>query len=324
MISIIVPVYNIDKFLRKCVDSLLRQTYQDIEILLIDDGSTDSSSDICDELEEKYPEVVHVIHTKNGGLSAARNIGIKYARGEYIGFVDGDDWVEPEMFETLIHNMEQSGCNLSICSLKPDFSEHGEEMNKVNTSRMLGKEELMEALLTDYSVLGYACNKLFRSEYAEKTLFDETLYSSEDIDFCVRYAEFVDYAIATDSQLYHYRQRIGSMTSDFSYSFRKLSVIKAYENILPIYKSSYPLLACIVERYLVKQYLNVLGRMEISKIDNPYLRDQLKSKVRGLLYKVMSEKRNSLFTKVNIILTRMAPGYLLRLKQWIIKRQFKI
>ena len=97
MLSIIVPVYNVEPYLRKCLDSIVNQTYRDLEILVIDDGSTDGSGKICDEY--KRDERVKVFHMKNRGLSCARNLGLDEAQGEWIGFVDSDDWIEPDMYE---------------------------------------------------------------------------------------------------------------------------------------------------------------------------------------------------------------------------------
>ena len=99
-LSIIVPVYNVEKFLNKCLDSLIGQTMEDYEIILVDDGSKDASGRICDDYAERYPELVRVLHIDNGGQGRARNFGIETARGEYLGFVDSDDWVETDMYPT--------------------------------------------------------------------------------------------------------------------------------------------------------------------------------------------------------------------------------
>ena len=101
MISVIVPVYNVEPYLRKCLDSILAQTYRNLEILVIDDGSTDGSGRICDEYAGR-DERIKVFHTENHGLSCARNLGLDNANGEWIGFVDSDDWIEPDMYEVLL------------------------------------------------------------------------------------------------------------------------------------------------------------------------------------------------------------------------------
>ena len=109
MISVIVPVYNVELYLRKCLNSVVNQTYRDLEILIIDDGSTDGSGEICDEYRKD--ERVRVFHTDNRGLSCARNLGLDNATGEWIGFVDSDDWIEPDMYEVLIRRAEETGAD---------------------------------------------------------------------------------------------------------------------------------------------------------------------------------------------------------------------
>ena len=113
MISVIVPVYNVKPYLRKCLDSIINQSYRDLEILIIDDGSTDGSGDICDEYRKD--DRIKVFHTENRGLSAARNLGLDSASGDWIGFVDSDDWIEPDMYEVLIRKGEETGADVVEC-----------------------------------------------------------------------------------------------------------------------------------------------------------------------------------------------------------------
>ena len=121
LISIIVPVYKAEKYLRRCVDSILAQTYQNIEVLLIDDGSPDNSGEICDEYAEKDSRV-RVFHKPNGGVSSARNLGLKEAKGDYIGFVDADDYIDKTMYEVLLCNLIKENSDISICSYNQEDS----------------------------------------------------------------------------------------------------------------------------------------------------------------------------------------------------------
>src|SRR4051794_4889210 len=114
-ISIVVPVYKVEKYIKRCVDSILAQTYQDFELILVDDGSPDNCGKICDSLA-KQDKRIKVIHKENGGLSTARNAGIDVAVGEYIGFVDSDDWVTKDMFEYLLNLIEDNECDISSVS----------------------------------------------------------------------------------------------------------------------------------------------------------------------------------------------------------------
>ena len=115
-VSVIIPVYNVEKYLKECIQSVLRQTYKNLEIILVDDGSKDNSGNICDEYA-KRDERIKVIHKKNGGLSDARNAGIDICTGEYIAFLDSDDFIEEDMYEFLVKNLEKAKADISICQV---------------------------------------------------------------------------------------------------------------------------------------------------------------------------------------------------------------
>ena len=114
LISIIVPIYNVEVYIRNCVDSILGQSYENIEIILVDDGSPDNCGDICDEYGSKDKRI-KVIHKKNGGLSSARNAGIDIATGDYLGFIDSDDWIESDMYESLYTALTSHKADISVC-----------------------------------------------------------------------------------------------------------------------------------------------------------------------------------------------------------------
>ena len=128
LISIIVPVYNVKDYLKKCVDSILKQSYNNIEVILVDDGSTDGSSIICDELKAMDSRVL-VIHKENGGLSDARNCGVKEAKGKYVCFVDSDDFVDKDFVKILYTNIVDKSCDIAICRYEKFF-----DYDKINFS----------------------------------------------------------------------------------------------------------------------------------------------------------------------------------------------
>ena len=117
MISVIVPIYNVEKYVNKCVGSIVNQTYTNLEIILVDDGSPDRCPEICDEWAKKDSRI-KVIHKKNGGLSDARNAGMKIASGDYIAFVDSDDWIAPEMYERLLMAIKNDNSDIAACAVK--------------------------------------------------------------------------------------------------------------------------------------------------------------------------------------------------------------
>lgn len=163
LISVIVPVYNVEAYLERCVDSILKQTYKELEIILVDDGATDSSGELCDQLAKKDDRII-VIHKKNGGLSDARNAGIDASRGEYLSFIDSDDFIHPMFMEVLLQLCETTQCNISKCGMQEvegdTFVSEGE---KEDTYKLYSAEEYLEKINrvnAGFSV----CNKLFHRE----------------------------------------------------------------------------------------------------------------------------------------------------------------
>lgn len=312
MISIIVPVYNVDKYLRECVESLISQTYSDIEIILVNDGSTDTSGQICDEYGNKYDNI-HVFHTENRGLSAARNVGLENCHGEYIGFVDSDDWVEPEMYEELYNLITSSNADLSSCSMKADYSDKNITMLKNCESFAINKKEFFSAIVLNKKVYGYVCNKLFKKSIIQSLRFDENLLSQEDMDFTMRYAAKSENFAYTHSEYYHYRQRSNSMTGETAFNERKLSIITTYERALDVYKIYCPECIEIIECNYLKVNINVIGRMGISNYNDINLKTQLKNNAKKYLKKVLLSNI-SITQKLNILISYAFPTTMLRIK----------
>ncbi len=163
-LSVIVPVYNVEPYLPACLDSLLAQTLKDLEILLVDDGSTDASGTIADRYAAEHPDIVRCLHVDNGGQGRARNFALPLARGEYLGFVDSDDWILPEMYERLCGLADETGADVAVC----DFLERYDD----------GSERLAPAALQDHplSFAGSCCNKVFRASLVRGLRFPEGLW----------------------------------------------------------------------------------------------------------------------------------------------------
>ena len=163
-LSVIVPVYKVEKYLAACVDSLLGQTLQDMEIFLVDDGSPDSSGAIADRYAAQYPGKVRCLHLDNGGQGRARNHALPLAAGDYVGFVDSDDWIDPTMYEKMLDRAEKTGADVVVC----DFLEHYED----------GREQTLPACFQDHplSAAGSSCNKIFRRSLIGALRFPEGLW----------------------------------------------------------------------------------------------------------------------------------------------------
>lgn len=216
LISVIVPVYNVEKYLNKCIDSIISQTYENLEILIVNDGSTDNSGKICEEYA-KNDKRIKIIHQKNGGLSAARNTGIKNSTGEYIGFVDSDDWIDQEMYQTLYEILTAYDGDISACGItKVDNESEKIKLRKPKVSQYTQSEYLKKYFkINSQSCEYYACNKLYK-----RTLLTNTQYpiglTSEDVLGTYKAILHAGKVVATTQNYYHYRQNSQSITGSFS------------------------------------------------------------------------------------------------------------
>lgn len=212
LISIIVPVYNNKNYVERCVNSILKQTYSNIEIILVDDGSTDGSAEICNELSVKNEKVI-MIHKKNGGVSSARNTGINICKGEYIGFVDSDDYVEEDMYELLFRCMKKFDAEISFCSIK--------EVENKGTEQLIDRESL---IWQKYPGGGFIWNCLYKKDIIDKfdIRFDENLNYGEDMVFILKYITNMNYnkVAYVNKLLYHYKINDSSV-SNFRCDYEK-------------------------------------------------------------------------------------------------------
>lgn len=226
-ISVIVPVYNTAEKLRRCITSILNQTYSSIELILVDDGSNDGSEAICDEYSEKY-ENVKVIHKSNEGVSAARNDGLKLATGVYIGFVDSDDFIEDNMFQTLVDGID--GAELVMCG----FYQNEKMCVGVTSKCVIGREEAISCIVGNGKFKGYLWNKLFKKSIIEEhaLLFSPQIHMCEDLLFCVQYIERIQKACLMPELLYHYENVEESSMTGGKFTVKKLSVVEAYNSLL--------------------------------------------------------------------------------------------
>ena len=324
LISIIVPVYNVSLYVETCLNSLLRQTYDRIEVIVVDDGSTDGSGEICDKYAEKYENKIKVIHTENRGLSAARNKGLENTKGKYIAFVDSDDWIEPETIEKLYELLVKNDADLSSCGIYKDYEEENVFLQKHERQKVVAKKQMFHEILCNEKVYGYVWNKLYKKSLIESLCFDESLLSQEDMDFTMKYLKKCTRCTYDEGEYYHYRQREGSMTNELGYSIRKLSIIEVYERAIAIYKEQCPEDLFIVERNYVKLNINILGRMKISKYKNKELKHTLIINTHKYLKKVMRDKQNFLGVKVNILVSYLFPKTMIKIKYKLLAHRRKI
>ena len=216
LISIIVPVYNVENYVAECITSLINQTYRNIEILLVDDGSTDKSGQICDSFAND--DRIRVFHTKNAGVSAARNYALDRARGDYIGFADSDDRAEPEMFETLLRCAEKSGADVALCGFDREYPSGIRQSSRPPVYVEASGAEAVSTVFYEYGLIyNYAWNKLFRREFFESGLRFPVGFLYEDQYVITRLLCSGGKIACMPEILYHYRQRRSSIVHEMTF-----------------------------------------------------------------------------------------------------------
>lgn len=229
LVTIIVPVYNVESYLRACVESCVKQLYPHVEIILIDDGSTDNSGVICDELAKLHKNVL-TFHKQNGGLSDARNYGIKFANGKYIMFVDSDDIIAEKMISVLLDDIKKNGGDIAVCQFTHFFNAEKINFSISDEKSVLDAESALMEFLYQKRISPSACAKLYRSELLENISF-VVGQRFEDNDFMYRIIKKSQKIIVSMSQLYGYRHRKNSITN-VSFSERDFDIIDIGKKII--------------------------------------------------------------------------------------------
>ena len=261
-ISVIVPVYNVAAWLPRCVDSILAQTCENLEILLVDDGSADDSGRICDAYAEKDPRI-RVIHKENGGLSSARNAGLDLASGEYIGFVDSDDWIEPEMYAEMLARMEKYDAQL-VCAGRCDVDGGtGEKTRGLCPEReeCISGEELAGRIFLWDHCDSSACDKLYRRELFDGIRSPEGK-TCEDIPVTYRLALKARRAVLCDRPFYNYFHRSGSISKGAGITEKTFHYSQHTAVILEDIRKNHPKLAPQAEFLRVHSLYHILLRLD--------------------------------------------------------------
>ncbi|MGN1134033.1 MAG: glycosyltransferase family 2 protein [Oscillospiraceae bacterium] len=303
-ISVIVPVYNARNTIDICVKSIISQDFNDLEILLVDDGSTDSSGEICDAWAEKDSRI-KVVHQKNSGSSAARNTGIKMAQGKWISFIDSDDVVSKNFFSELIDAVNNTNAEIVLTKYKVFEDDKNTDFTGENYTdkKVFSRNKIAELCFrTDYH--GYCWNKLFKRDIIinNNIFFDSRLALCEDMHFLINYIQHINEGAVQNGKLYFYRKPSGSC------SWEKMSTaIAAYNKILkfPMIQSS-PELTKYASINLVCHCLRT-ARLKI-KTDPDIKEYHSESKKYWNL--VLTDKNTSVKTKTGILILRFFPKLL--------------
>ncbi len=269
-ISVIVPVYNVQDYLVRCVDSILAQTFRDFELILVDDGSTDRSGEMCDTLAGTDPRI-RVIHKKNGGLSDARNAGIEAARGEYLSFIDSDDYAEPDMLAVLYGQIAAREAQVAVCGIYDCYENSRRPQHAMTEEYVCTGVEALERMLEGRSIPGSACNKLYSAALCRDRRFpvgktyEDAFFLPEVLLACERVA-------VTTEPLYNYWHRAGSITSTV-FSEKSFDMIDAYEYTLALVRDRLPDAVPAAVFRLWWAHFVVLDRMLEAGLDPASVRD---------------------------------------------------
>ncbi|HAS91448.1 MAG TPA: glycosyl transferase family 2 [Clostridiales bacterium] len=294
LISIIIPVYNVEKYLKQCVESLTEQTYRNLEIILIDDGSTDLSGAICDELG-KNDKRIKVIHKKNEGMSVARNVGLDVCRGQYIGFVDSDDFIDKDMFQFLYNNIQKYNADISVCrawrvinnlKIHSDFS---------NNIFVVPSEEAIEKVFTDKFELA-VWNKLYRKDIFNDVRFLPEIMIAEDAAILVDILKNAQIIVFQDTCKYNYRIRNNNISKKVNFNEHIFDFIDAYEYNLQQINKFYPRLQELGECLLWNSYEYVILRVYNYSNNTVFINriSELQKIIRKNIKKILSNRKISI------------------------------
>ncbi len=295
-ISVIIPVYNCGKYLKKCVDSVLNQSFKDLELILINDGSFDGSGNICEEYQKKDCRV-KVIHQENKGVSSARNAGLDVAQGRLIGFVDSDDYLAPDMYEFLYNNLKNNKAHVSICGIVNCFIKKSGATKQVRQSPfdgtwiLTGKEALKEVLKSRLFSVN-PVNKLFDSK-----LFKGKRYPagkiSEDAFLIPEILSLASKVVYDSNPKYYYIRRENSITTS-EFSLKDWNVTEAYKNHLSVVKRKFPDLIKEAEFRYMWSFIYVLDKM--ISCTNPVPKEEYKKALEFVKKNACKILRNPCFS----------------------------
>lgn len=315
LLSIIVPIYNVELYLRQCLDSILTQTFEDFELILVNDGSTDNSPNICDEYAERDVRII-VVHKENGGLVSARKAGLSIAKGKYIGYVDSDDWIEADMYQALCDAAQAFNVDIVICDIIENYLDYEVRSTQIVKPGLYRKDRMIKEV---YPIMLYAgqyyqfglfpsvSNKLFKKSLLEKFQFrvDNQIRMGEDV--ACTYPSLLNAKsiyILDKQYLYHYRQNPSSMTASYDQKF--------FEKTLVLYKHLKDLSPA---PYFANQLQYYLTYLVIAGVHNEFHRDNEKSlhEKRAFIKKML--KHNDINEVLQVICIKKLP---LKLKIFIL------
>ena len=305
-ISIIVPVYQVEKYIRQCIESILAQTFTDFELILVDDGSKDNSGKICDEYAEKDKRI-RVIHKENDGLSDARNKGLDNASGNYFMFVDGDDYIAPNMAECLYKKISEAKVDIAACNYRYIFEDGKKDFSTENKAEIINANEIFYNRKNErnYGFWTVAWNKLYKREKFKSLRFRFGKYHEDEFWANDIYQMDIK-AVTVSESLYYYRQRGNSIMGNKN--IRKcFDIIEAFEERINVYlkEEKYSDQAYKVLIYSL-EYLNESKKLIKNEEDKEQFIDK-KRKIKNIIKKLKKRKLSKI-QKVSLVIIGINPS----------------
>lgn len=300
LVTIVVPIYNVEKYIDRCINSILNQTYKNLEIILVDDGSPDNCGKMCDEYAQKDSRI-KVVHKENGGLSDARNAGIDIAKGKYISFIDSDDYIEPEYVEILYKTISEDKSDMAISSHKVIY-ENGTVLEKATGEKsVLNPKQVLKRILYDEGIDLSAWAKLYKIE-----LFQEVRYPKgrifEDASTTYKLIDESQKVSINSKSTYNYMIRNNSI-SNITFSTKKMDLITSTKEMSDYIKGKYPDLEKACNRRLMYAYLSTLSQLAMSTKKFPDEQKILMDYIRKNKKEILKDKSVPKRDKLGIIST---------------------
>lgn len=303
-ISVIIPCYNVELYLERCVASVVSQTYRELEIILVDDGSTDATGELCDSLAQKDTRI-KVVHKENGGLSDARNAGIDVAQGDFYSFIDGDDYLEADAYEAMISEMKNEDVSLVSAGMIVENINGNKHVNMSRERLILNKEEALLNLLSSVRTIGQSsCNKLFR-----KQLFQELRYKkgiiNEDMELLPKILDICHLVVLLNKPVYHYVRRSGSITES-EFSIWKYQGIRNAYDTLDLCKRKYPQLASYGHYYVMDSLFKIYHELRSSSNCRAFRKQEYSLRLRIIKEYLHCTKQDDVMNKCGEMIRNMA------------------
>lgn len=291
LISVIVPVYNVEEYLRRCIDSILNQTYHDIEIILIDDGSTDNSGKICDEYALKDNRI-RVIHKENGGLSDARNVGLNSMKGKYVTFVDSDDYVEEFYIKYLYELLEKYNTKMSIASYTVTTNSKQINMKDGYNETVLNTEECLDRMLCEQGFTISSCAKMYLKDLFNNVRFPKGKLCEDNATTykLVMQCEKIAYG---NKSIYNYYKRENSiMTSKFN--LKKIDLIELTDEMCNEIDKRFPKLKDATNKKRIASRFSILRQMLVVQLDKE------EQKVEKEIERYIKDRKSQIFKNCKV------------------------